>query len=638
MFNKFLRRVVLGLGLFGAWVADAEEPATNAPFAAEEIVVTATRMARKVKDVTSAVSVIDEKEIESANADYVMDVIGSCPGVYIRRDAIYGRQDIEIRALGSNARRILTLVDGRPEKMSLFGCTVTQTLPLSNVERIEVVRGPESALYGSDAMGGVVNIITKRVTDPGFQSGGLFSFGSYNTLHALARHGGNIHGFDYYATYDHKQTDGYRPNSSYDADFLSLRAGYQLDEIWRLELAGQHFHDYGKDPGPVTNPYTHDDRRKYRRYSWDADLIGKWDDDAEFGLTFYENAGEHDFTMPSIADYWHSKDRTMGLQTKYARKLFETDCLREVLTAGYDYQHQWAAPQEDWIAWARANMPARFMDFGDYTRNNHALFVFNELTYGCWVNTLGLRGHWDDTAEKWEAIPSAGLLCHVTDSTTARAKAAKGFRQPAFSELHLFPAHNEELRPEKVWSYELGLNQQFAQCLSAFVNPFYMDVGNLIQQEANAAPPPNFINRNSGQFHIRGLETGVEIRPSDKLEFGLVYTLTDVEDGPEHNPHLNREGKPEHIFNAVAQWRIGKLTLTCDAEYVLGLYDSDLLAGGAIQKVSDFFVANIKGSYALQQYLDLFMGVDNIFDRDYEQIPGYPMPGVTVFAGLKAQI
>ena len=145
-----------------AALSRAETAPTNKVLEVDEIVVTGTRIPNKVKNITSAVGVIDRQEIESSTADYIMDAIATEPSVYVRKDAIYGRQDVSIRGLGSNLRRIQVLVDGRPEKMAFFGCTVSQTLPLANVERIEVLRGPEAVLYGTDAMGGVINIITHR--------------------------------------------------------------------------------------------------------------------------------------------------------------------------------------------------------------------------------------------------------------------------------------------------------------------------------------------------------------------------------------------------------------------------------------------------------------------------------------------
>lgn len=618
--------------------ADETETAKNQKHSyTADIIVTATPVERKIADIASAVDIINGAEIEASTGDYVMDVIDSLPSVYVRRDAILGRQDIEIRGLGSNLRRIQTLVDGRPEKMSLFGCTVAQTLPLANVERIEVVRGPESVLYGSDAMGGVVNIITKRIWDPGVEYSAMISYGSYDTLHSVLRHGGNTGAFDYYITYDHKQTDGHRDNSAYEADFFSLRTGYQLDDVWRLELSGQHFKDEAEDPGPTSAPYTHNDKREYMRYSWNANMIGKWKE-SDFLCTVYNNTGEHEFNMPSIADYWHSKDRTVGVLTRYTQNVYEDNDIKDALTVGYEYKHLWAEPMNDWITWAQANMPAKFMDFGPYDSDSHDVFAFNELTKGRWINTLGVREHWDNEDRQLHALPQAGTLCHITESTTARAKVSKGFRQPCFSELHLFPAHNEELNPEQVWSYEVALTHAFAPWISVFVNPFYMDVQNLIQTESNDNPPPMSINKNSGAFVIQGAEAGINVRPLDNLKLTVNYTYTDIEDGPTDNPYINREGKPKQVVDAIASYSIGKISLSMDAEYVAGLYDSNLLAGGDIQKVDDFIVFGLKGSYQVTRNFQAFASVENLFDEDYEQIPSYPMPGTSVFAGVKVQI
>ncbi len=450
-------------------ISQAEEKSEKV-FEMDEVVVTSTPGERKIREITSTVGVIDETEIESSNSDYVMDVIGSMPGVYIRRDAIYGRQDITIRGLGSNLRRLQVLVDGRPEKMSLFGCTVSQTLPLANVERIEVVRGPQSVLYGSDAMGGVVNIITRRRRDPGLESSAVLSYGGFGTMHSLIRHGGNRGAFDYYLAYDHKKTDGHRANSAYGADFLSLRTGYAINDTWRAELTGQYFTDDGSNPGPRNTPYINNDKQEYARYSWDADLMAKWSR-SDILLTVYDNSGEHRFHMPTISDYWHSKDRTLGLNARYTREIFQRDGAKNILTGGYEYQNQWAEPQPGWIAWARANMPAKFMNFSDYGRNNHDVYAFNEFTKGGFINTLGIREHWNDRSEKWVTLPEAGFLYALNDRTAARAKISKGFRQPRFSELYLFPAHNELLEPESVWSYEAALSHSITSWLATAVNP-----------------------------------------------------------------------------------------------------------------------------------------------------------------------
>ncbi|MCG2661183.1 MAG: TonB-dependent receptor, partial [Kiritimatiellae bacterium] len=219
-----------------------------------------------------------------------------------------------------------------------------------------------------------------------------------------------------------------------------------------------------------------------------------------------------------------------------------------------------------------------------------------------------------------------------------RAKAARGFRQPRFSELYLFPAHDEDLKPEDIWGYDVGLIQTFGSVFSVEITPFYQSVHNMIQTVPNSTPPPQSINQNSGAFDIKGVETGVEWRPVDPCRFIVAYTYTDIDDAETGDSNANRMGMPEHVVNGKLEYTIKKLTLSAEVQYIAGLYDSDIFGGGAISKVDNYYVANLKASYTVIQYTEIFGGIDNLFDKDYEQIPGYPMPGITGYVGLRMRI
>jgi len=605
-------------------------------FDLKEVVTTATRVPRRVHDITSAVSVINLQEIENSNANYVMDVIGSQPGIYIRKDAVFGRQAIEIRGLGSNCRRIQTLIDGRPEKMSLFGCTVTQTLPISNIEKIEVLRGPESVLYGTDALGGVVNIITKKLISDGFETNALYSYGSFNSQHALIQHGGYQNRVDYYLTFDYKSSDGHRENSQYSGADVSARIGYTFPKIWKAELTGKFFQDEAKDPGEIGNPYLLGDKREYQRYSWDFDLIGMWEQ-GDVSINFYQNIGDHQFTMPSISDFWHSNDNSYGLNLKSTWKTFESGSLRNTLTGGYEYKYEWAETLDPYNTWARENMPVQFMNLGEFSRKNHDLFAFNELVFKKLVTTQGVRFHYSELYG-WKVLPQLGFLYHFSQKATTRLKVGKGFRQAKFSELYLFPAHNEELQPEETWSYELALNYSLNEHLGVFINPFYMDVNHFIQTVKNPTPPPMMVNQNSGNFYIRGIEAGIDLKEIfPHFSMTQFVTYMDIED-PEGTDHINRQGKPELKFNSLIQYQFKQFRLSSEMEYISGLYDSHLFSSSPVQKIDDFFVVHLKASYQLKPYLQIFAGIQNLLDADYEQFPGYPMPGMNINFGMKASL
>jgi iron complex outermembrane receptor protein len=121
-------------------------------YSLDEIVVSATRVERAIKDLSATISVVTRQDIEASNTKSCTDVLNSLPGVFVNKTGDFGRADVDIRGLGDRGRSVMVLTDGRPVKMGLYGCTVTHTLPLDNVERIEVVRGPASVLYGSDAI------------------------------------------------------------------------------------------------------------------------------------------------------------------------------------------------------------------------------------------------------------------------------------------------------------------------------------------------------------------------------------------------------------------------------------------------------------------------------------------------------
>ena len=131
-------------------------------YISEGVVVTASRYEDDISDISASVSVISEEDIKFMNSYVVPDLLSDVPGVEIMKTGNFGRADVVIRGIGNNGRKLGFLVDGRPEKMSIFGCAVTHTFPLHNVKKIEVVKGPLSSLCGSGAMGGVVNILTRQ--------------------------------------------------------------------------------------------------------------------------------------------------------------------------------------------------------------------------------------------------------------------------------------------------------------------------------------------------------------------------------------------------------------------------------------------------------------------------------------------
>lgn len=604
----------------------AQEPTVQL----EPLIVTGTPGQRAISGTTATVNLVEQEEIQLADAHYVGDMLQYFPGVSVRNEGVFGRQGIEIRGLGANCRRIQILVDGRPEKMSLMGCSVTQTLPLSNVGRIELARGPEAVLYGSDAMGGVVNIITKKRETEGFETEWLESYSSHATIHTQLGHGGKIGNFDYYLTYDAKQSNGSRPNSHYDSEFASIRLGYQLDQVWRADFTSQFFNDCSENPGPDYNPASHDDYQIYRRWFWNATLKAEWDN-ADFSLSVFQNYGRHRFDMPTYKDFWASKDYTFGISAKYTRTLLEAQSVKDVLTLGYDFERQWAKPLDSYTDTITVARP--FYNFGSFSTNSHQLFFYNELTLGDVIQTAGLRAHWDDMRQDMEWLPQVGIAWKTTDATTLKAKVSKGFRLPRFSETYHFPAHVEDLEPEEIWNYEIGIQHQIVKHkLNVAATFFYMDVKDQIRTVARPGQMPAKINVNANPYIIKGFEGELTWKPVKNAKITASYTLTDVQETGER--HANRDGVPRHAIATVASYTWNNLTATFQCRYTDGLYASNQIDTERIEPLKDALVANVSLSYKVNKHLRVFCGINNLFDADYQEYNGYDADGISAHAGF----
>ena len=183
------------------------------------VVVTATKIAGVQKDIAASVSVIDEKLIENSVANSVFDLVTqNVPGVFISERAVMGygvstgaAGGISIRGIGgSPVTGVLVLRDGRPDIMGMMGHPIPDAYSLDGVERIEVVRGPASFLYGTNAMGGVINIVSKRSTEDGFNTQVSAGMGSFDTRNYRIAHGGKSGIFEYHVTAGRNETDGHR--------------------------------------------------------------------------------------------------------------------------------------------------------------------------------------------------------------------------------------------------------------------------------------------------------------------------------------------------------------------------------------------------------------------------------------------
>ena len=207
----------------------------------KELVVSPTRHPKPISQVAENITVITAKEIERMNAHSVAEVLNRIPGLFINFNQDFGALSL-IHCQGSEQRHVLVLLDGVPWNFLASAAAETNSIPVGIIERIEVIKGPASVLYGTDALGGVINIITRKLAESR-QVDYTFSYGSYDTYQHRLRAGGASGPLSFYATADKRQSDGHLPNAAYDGRDFTAQAGYEItDQVQaRTDQAGPRF-------------------------------------------------------------------------------------------------------------------------------------------------------------------------------------------------------------------------------------------------------------------------------------------------------------------------------------------------------------------------------------------------------------
>ncbi len=583
-------------------------PADSLPwYTCQEIVVTAKRVPSKLEQLAFSVSVIDRSEIDLALSNSPTDLAGTLPGVFVQKTGSFGRSDVSIRGLGSRGRRAVVLIDGRPERMALFDCTVTHTFQLHDVERIEVVRGPASVLYGSGAMGGVLNVIPRQ-----YQGNGLSlrtSYGSYGTVNATGRAEAGSGPIEGALSLDYRTSDGHLANSAFEGFDAAARAGFTTTGGMELRFAAKYFDGYKEEPIRFTDSPDEisDTWNNYRRGSLDLLAAGETRG-AGYQIRYYRSFGEHEFS-----DGWHSKDATDGAILHVTGQPIP----RLEIAGGADGRlqrgEQLEGEQEKWDKW----------EGGVYCTMEYSAadrFIFSG----------GARYNHDKYADG-ELCPAFGLIVVPRDGTTIRANAARAFRTPQLNELFMFPSSNENLNAETAWSYELGLRQRFWGGSSIDLAGFVMKGEDLIETVPNSTPPPLFYFENAGSFEFMGGEAVLNLDIHDCLKGRLSYTYL--------NPGEWTKGRPGGAIDLTVIVTTDNGSFRLTGKRVDDYYASnDHLDPIDSYNTIDFYAETkrIKG-------LILFAGVENLFDERYAlfvDLPGgeaglYEMPGRTVFGGLK---
>lgn len=598
----------------------------------QEVVITGTRSATDVRQLSQTVNVIDRAAIEETNRASLLPLLTEqVPGLFItqRGYAGYGVSDgaagtISMRGLtgSGTAVRTLVLIDGHPNYAGIFGHPIADSYQSLMTERVEVLRGPASMLYGSYAMSGVINIVTKKPQDGthAYLHAGYGSFNTAETEFSVNTQQGKLSAV---ASGSYNRTDGHRENLNFEQFGGYGKLGYEISKNWNASANIDITRFKASYPGPENAPLLDADQditrgtsaifleNSYDRTSGGASLFYSWGD-------HWINDGYNVGATPKMFRFT-SYDEMLGVSAWQSINLFEGNRV----TAGVDFYRYGGKVVYDSIVNRTDSLLI------DRRENELAGYIEMRQDIGTWLTlNAGLRADHHFSIGT-EFVPQAGAAFHLPANAEIKLSVAKGFRYPTFKDNYLFPPQNPDLEPESLWNYELSFSQAiFDGRLHYGINLFHMDVKNTIQALPKGGRP---LNQNTGELKNSGIEVEASYLISKVFSVNGNYSYlkmeTPVVGAPKHKAYLGGSFSSNGWHASTGLQYINSLYTTPKTEK-----PATVLANPDITE--DFLLWNARVSYQLTDMVQLWVNGDNLLNTKYQINAGYPMPGIAFMAGV----
>ena len=595
------------------------------------MVVTGTRNRTDIRHLPMTVTTIDRQSIERSMQSSLLPVLTEqIPGLFITSRGVMGygvsggaAGAMSLRGLSGGSGRMMVLIDGHPQYMGLMGHPIADAYRSATAERVEVLRGPASVLYGSNAMGGVVNIVTRQMADDGVQTDVELGYGSYNTLQTEATNRLRKGRFTSTVDLSYDRTDGHRPDMGFEQTGAFAKLGYTLGTAWNIRADVDITHFNASQPGSITEPLSDADQRITRGMT---SLAVENDYGSTSGaVSLFYNWGRHhinDGHAPDEAplDYrFNSRDRMAGASLYQSVQLFTGNRL----TAGVDYYYFGG---EAWNRYVEGDDAGLESEIADKSAHEIAGYVDFRQHIGHLITfDAGLRvDHHSHIGTEW--VPQAGLSFHLPRTIEVKLSAAKGFRYPTIREMYMFPPQNPDLQPERMWNYEVSLTQRLLGGRFMYgVNIFYIDGSNMIVTVPREGATP--LNMNTGKIDNAGVELEASYHISPSWRVSANYSFLHME-----NPVI---AAPEHKLYAEGLFTRGRWSVSSGVQYVAGLYTSVPTNGRGDYLTEDFVLWNMRATFRAAKFLSIWLRGENLLAQRYEINAGYPMPRATVMGGIK---
>ncbi|GHT01844.1 ligand-gated channel [Bacteroidia bacterium] len=593
-----------------------------------EVVVSATKTEVNRGEIPLTISVVNREKLDASTETGVLSVLSEqVPGLFVTEKGVtgYGISDgsagaVSIHGVGG-VGRVLMLFDGQPMWAGIFGHNIADAYVTSDAQKLEVIRGPGSLLYGSNAMGGVINVITRQATADGFHGKARAMYGSFNTWKIAANAGYKKDRFNVFASLNRDQTDGQRANSDFYINNGFLKLGYEMDDHWNLSANAILADFKTNDPGTISLPIF-DHWAEAIRMTYSAAINNRYDNWSGSLQLFY-NHGSHKINdgwynnppvqMPPLADqprdyFFRSEDSHGGFALYESYHWAENSSV----TVGVDAK-RWGGH-----AW-NANNDGTTSEIIDKTVDELAAYaVIQQAFCEKWTVNAGLRlENNENYGNEW--VPQAGVTYQLNDLASFKASFSKGFRSPNLKELYLpFPKNNPDLKPERMNNFDFSYLQSIGDKFHFELTAYYAKGENLIDLTFGQFGPDALVN--VGKFTNTGIDFAATYVVSPTLRAVLNYSYLDSD--------VKLTTAPKHKLFANLDYSFGKWKIEPNVQYINDLYL------GAGDNYDSYALVNCKIAYQPTPAIRLFLDGKNLTDASYQTYYGYPLPGAVILGGI----
>jgi len=583
----------------------------------ERIVVTSSRAREDRSSATRNVDVVTENDIQETQAKDLAQVLSDLTSVNINNNGGLGASKT-IKMRGSTSSQVLVLVDGRPINSPRDGSVDLSAIPLDNIEKIEIMHGPGSDLYGAGAMGGTLNIITKNPPKEKQETELYSSFGTFRTYNEYFSHGGRSSGFGYIFSSGYQRSGGFRTNTEFDAKDMNAKLEYDFSPDNILTLNSGFYKSRAGTPGSIVDPDMDDkqgDIKNYQDISWGF----KPDDTLAVSMKAYQNYEKLEFsenTAGSIFDVADSRavhaTTVRGYDLQLSRQFFEN------YQGIFGFNH--VGNFNDSTSSAKHKYTVR----AGYLENRLDLFDALKLNFGARLDDYSNFGT--------EINPSFSFLYPVGDNLKLRGAISRSFRAPTFNDLYWpdegWAKGNPNLKPEKGITKEIGFQAQVNEYICSGLTYYRNDFDDLINwaEESGVWQPMNV-----SSARIDGIEFENNIKITDNWSFDASYTYLRAKDA---NTRKYLIYQPKGKADLSLRYRDSN-------DFICGIRgqftDKRFHDTENTIAVKRFFVLGFDMSKKFKSGITCFTSIDNLLARKYQSIKDYPMPGFSLTSGFKLE-